>query len=400
MADSSAETIQLIAFLEDKKDIEVIRSVFKENNIKNTEIINGGVKEAIEYFSLQRSPQYLIIDISKSDLPVSDLSRLSELCEPGISLIAVGKKNDVGLYRDLMKLGIFEYVVSPLLSQIIGRALKTMILGEEKGKGVPSRRGKIIAVAGSRGGVGSTFIATNLAAILASEKFRRVVLIDLDLHFGTVSLYLDIKPNLGLKDALEDPERIDQVYLERLLIPVNEHLYALSTEETLEEPLKYKVEGVEKLLEYLSKLFHYVIIDVPHYSNESTLAVLENAKILLLVTDSSLAGLRDSGRFLRLFGGEGVDHRVIFVMNKVETSRKSDVSADEYEETLKRKIDHIISYNPLLSMECVNRGKTLVAADDSLADSIRKIANNVQGIKELEKEKGIFERFLQNIKLK
>ena len=96
MADSSAETIQLIAFLEDKKDIEVIRSVFKENNIKNTEIINGGVKEAIEYFSLQRSPQYLIIDISKSDLPVSDLSRLSELCEPGISLIAVGKKNDVG----------------------------------------------------------------------------------------------------------------------------------------------------------------------------------------------------------------------------------------------------------------------------------------------------------------
>ena len=113
-----------------------------------------------------------------------------------------------------------------------------MIFGEEKGKETQSRSGKIIAVAGSRGGVGSTFIATNLAAILATEKFRRVVIVDLDLHFGTVSLYLDLKPNYGLRNALEDPERVDQVFLERLLIPVNEHLYALSSEEPLDRALK------------------------------------------------------------------------------------------------------------------------------------------------------------------
>ncbi len=400
MVDANANPIQLMAFLEDAKDIEVIREAFKVTNMENIDVIQGGVKEAIDFFSHQRSPQYLIIDISKSDLPVSDLSRLSEVCEPGISLIAVGKKNDVGLYRDLMKLGIFEYVVSPLLFEIIGRALKHMILGEEKGKGSTSQSGKIIAVAGARGGVGSTFIATNLAAILASEKFRRVAIVDLDLHFGTVSLYLDIKPSYGLKAALEEPERVDQGFLERLLLPVNEHLYALISEEPLEESLNYRVDGVLNLLKFLEKLFHYVIVDVPHYSNESTLAVLENAKIMVLVTDPSLAGLRDSGRFLRLFGEEGVDHRAIFVMNKFEAFRKGEVSISDYEEALNFKINHKIPYDSLIPMECVNQGKTLVGEENLLADSIRKIANEVQGVKEVRKKQSGLERFFQRIKLK
>ncbi len=400
MAVSSTDTSQLIAFLENEKDIEVVRDTFKETYIQNGEVFKGGVKEAIEVFSEGRSPQYLIIDISKSDLPVSELSKLSDLCDPGVNVIAVGKKNDVGLYRDLMKLGIFEYLVSPLFPEIVGRALKNMILGEEKGKGPQSRLGKIIAVAGSRGGVGSTFITTNLAAILSDEKFRRVVIVDLNLHFGTVALYFDLKPNLGLRNALEDPDRIDQVFLERILTPVNERLYILSSEEPLDEQINYKVDGIENLLKYLSKLFHYVIVDVPHYSNDVTQVVLESAQIMLLVTDPSLAGLRDSGRLLRLYGVERVDHRVIFVMNKWGASTKSEVKLPDFEEALKHKVDHLISYDPVLPMECVNRGKTLVGEENSLADSLRKIANNVQGVQEQEKSQSGWKHFFESFKLK
>lgn len=400
MPDLSTGTTQLMAFLEDKKDIDVIRKVFKENDIQNTEIVKGGVKEAIELFLRQRSPQYLVIDISKSDLPLSELTRLSEVCEPGTSLLAVGKKNDVGLYRDLMKLGIFEYIVSPLLPQIIGRALKIMILGEEKGKEPLSRLGKIIAVVGSRGGVGSTFIATNIAAILSVEKLRRIAIVDFDMHFGTVTLYFDLKANFGLRNALEEPDRVDQIFLERLLIPVNEHLYALDSEESLDEPLKYSVDAIENLLRNLAKLFHYVIVDLPHYSNESTLTVLENAKIMILVSDPSLAGLRDSGRLLRLFGGEGVDHRAIYVMNKFGAFQKGEVSISDFEEALKFKIEHIIPYDSSIPMEYVNRGKTLVEEDNPLANAIRKIVNEVQGIKEAKKKQSGLERFFQSIKLK
>src|SRR5438552_17464228 len=106
---SKTDQAQIIAFLEDQQDIDIVREIFKYLDIKNSEIIKGGVKEAIETFLHKRSPQNLLIDISKSDLAVSDLTQLSETCEPGVNVIAIGVKNDVALYRDLMKLGIIEY---------------------------------------------------------------------------------------------------------------------------------------------------------------------------------------------------------------------------------------------------------------------------------------------------
>ena len=158
--------------------------------------------------------------------------------------------------------------------------------------------------------------------------------------------------------------------------------------------------GVENLLKYLSKIFHYVIVDVPHLSDDSTLVVLENAKIMVLVTDPSLAGLRDSGRLMRLFGAEGVDHRIILVMNKTGAFRKGEVSIAEYEEAMNRKITHSIPFDSVTPIECANRGKTLVEVDSPLANSIRKIADEVQGVKEIAKTQSAFERFFQSIKLK
>ncbi len=400
MSGARTDSSQFMAFLENPADIEVLREALKGVNIQNSEIITGGVKEAIETFSHQRSPQYLVIDISKSELAASDLNRLSEVCEPGVSVLAVGVKNDVGLYRDLMKLGIFEYVVSPLFPEILGRALKNMVLGEGKDKEPHSKVGKIITVVGSRGGVGNTFIATNFAAMLATEKSRRVVIVDLDPYFGTVSLYFDLKPNFGLVSALEDPERLDQVFLERLLSPVNERLFVLGAEEPLDEPLKYKVNGMESLLKFLSKLFHYVVIDMPHYPNDTMRLVMDKTQIMLLVTDSSLAGLRDAGRLMRYFGEDGLEKRLILVMNKHEKDNKNNLTPQEFEGTLKHKINHYIPYDPWIPREYINRGKTLVEIDNALADGLRGIVDDVQGKKKGEEKSNVLKSFFQKITFK
>ena len=229
MVVAKTEPNQFITFLENSQDLEVAREAFKSINLKNVEIIQGGIKEAIALFSKRTSPRYLIVDVSKSDLPVSDLSRLSEVCEPGVIVLAVGERNDVGLYRDLMRLGIFEYVVSPLFPEILTRSIKSMVFGEEKGKSGQSKTGKIISFVGSRGGVGTTFLATNFSAILSKEKARRSVVLDLDLQFGTVPLYFDLKPSYGLRDVLENPDRIDNVFIERLLTPVSDRLFIIGS---------------------------------------------------------------------------------------------------------------------------------------------------------------------------
>lgn len=396
MPAATTDPVQLMAFLEDSADIEITQEALKGDNIGSSEVHQGGVREAIETFSSNRSPQFLIVDISKSDLPVSDLSRLSEVCEPGIAVLAVGNRNEVGLYRDLMKLGIHEYLVRPLLPEILGRALKSLIFGEDKEK--TTKLGKIIVTMGTRGGVGTTFLATNLSAILAGEKSRRIIIVDLDLYFGTVSLYYNVKSNDGLKVALETPERIDQLFLERLFTPINERLFVLSSESPLEAPEKYSVSSIEQLLKFLSKNFHYVIVDIPHSFTDITHTVIENADMMLLVTDGTLAGLRDSGRIIRMFGGERLGRRLILIMNKYTGSQKGMLSPENFEETLKYKVSHVVPYDPLLTSDFVNQGITLVNKENSMADLMRDIVDDIQGTLKKEKKDTFLNSFFKKIK--
>jgi pilus assembly protein CpaE len=156
---SKAEQAQVVAFLEESQDIDVARASFNDVSLKNVEIIQGGVKDAIALFSHRSSPHYLIVDISKSDLPVSDLNRLSELCEPGMSVLAIGNKNDVGLYRDLMKLGIFEYLVSPLFSEILTRAIKVYGFWGRQREGSSGKNGKNHRFYGIKRGSGVHFFS-------------------------------------------------------------------------------------------------------------------------------------------------------------------------------------------------------------------------------------------------
>src|SRR5436190_4682417 len=222
-----------VAFMENSDDISVLESVAKQLDLKNYEVISGGIKEAIELYGEKKSPAYLVVDISKSALPISDVARLFDVCSLNINIIAVGLTNEVSLYRDLNKLGTYEYLLLPLFPDILERTLRSMFSG--KSEGLVAKAGKIIACMGARGGVGTTFIASNLAAMLANEKLRRVVLVDLDPYFGSLSLNFDVKPNVGLREALENPGRIDQIFIDRLLTSINEHLFILGSEESLEE---------------------------------------------------------------------------------------------------------------------------------------------------------------------
>src|SRR5438552_2522990 len=88
----------LAAFVKEPHDGEVIKEVSEALKLKDCEIVQGGIKEAIKAFSQKKSPQFLLVDITDSELPVSDLSKLFEICEPGVGIIALGSKNDVFLY--------------------------------------------------------------------------------------------------------------------------------------------------------------------------------------------------------------------------------------------------------------------------------------------------------------
>lgn len=380
------------AFIESAADIDVLHNVTKQLNLKNYEAIQGGIKEAIILYQEKKSPGYLIIDISKSDLPISDIARLLEVCSPNVSVIVIGTKNEVSLYRDLTKLGIYEYLLSPLFSDILESTLFTMLSGKSAKEIASAKSGKIIASIGSRGGVGTTFITSNLAAMLAIERLRRVVLVDLDPYFGTLSLNFDLKANVHLKEAFENPGRIDQVFIERLLTPINERLFILSSEARLDEKVTYNIEGLEEIFKYLVKQFHYVIIDIPHTFSELVNAMLKKASISLLFTEPTVAGVRDTGRLLHFVQHETTLHRCITILNKEGQYGKNDIKIDEFESTLNKKIDYIIPYRPEITMEFLNQGKTMVNENNSIADSIRDITFDILGVRKVEEKVGWFKK--------
>lgn len=380
------------AFIENSDDTDVLHAVTKQLKLKHYEVIPGGIKEAIELYAGKKSPLYLIIDISKSELPISAMARLLEVCSPNVSIIAIGVKNEVSLYRDLSKLGIYEYLLSPIFSEILEHTLHRMLSDQSKVEEPTTKVGKIIACMGARGGVGTTFLASNLAAMLSGEKLRRVVLVDLDPYFGTLSLSFDLKPNPGLRDAFENPERIDQVFIDRILTLINERLFILASEEPFQQKVKYKIEALEEIINYLAKQFHYIVFDVPHYFDNIISTLLLKASVVVLVTEPSVAALRDTGRLIRFFRTESSAHRCITVMNKYGQYGKGELKISDFEEILKSKVHYTIPYNNILPLEFLNQGKVMVNENNALSKPIREIMFDILGVRHTTEPTGWFKK--------
>src|SRR5215469_5345706 len=111
-SNSGPRLAEFIAFVSDRKTEQVLKSFVLEQAMPHTHIAIGGVNEAIAHLSkVDRSPQFLLIDLNESVMPLSDLGRLAEVCEPSVQVVALGERNDVGLFRSLLKIGVRDYLV-------------------------------------------------------------------------------------------------------------------------------------------------------------------------------------------------------------------------------------------------------------------------------------------------
>lgn len=377
---TSTVSLDLLACVLGETNAVVIQDVCATLPEVKFQVLKGDVKDAIKYLARNPSPKLLVVDVTQIELPLSALQELSQVCEPSTEVIVVGARNDVGLYRDLMQMGVYDYLVTPLMPELLARSLKAALRGEDRAAiATSSREGKVITCIGARGGAGSTTLATNLAWIFAEEKMRKVAIVDLNLHLGTVSLYYDLQPGHGLREALENPDRIDDVFVARLLVKVSERLEVISSEESLDDNPEFTIEGFTKLIAVLKKKFHYVIIDVPRRFNQITRHVIENSSVMMIVADPSLASIRDVDRYCRQFGFEGESRRIITVLNKVGEYKRGEVTHDDFEKATKRTIHHMLPFDINVPLECANRGVILASQDSKLSVALRVIAHDLTG---------------------
>jgi pilus assembly protein CpaE len=150
-AKAAVRVADFIAFVADRATEQVLKSFVLEETMPHTHIAIGGIDDAIAYLSkVPRSPLFLLVDLHGSTMPLSDLGRLAQVCEPSVQVVALGERNDVGLFRSLLKLGVRDYLVKPLTVELLKR---TVNVTEGKVSQVSaSRVGKAILLTKPTGG--------------------------------------------------------------------------------------------------------------------------------------------------------------------------------------------------------------------------------------------------------
>ena len=179
-----------------------------------------------------------------------------------------------------------------------------------------SRGGSVIAVCGARGGVGTTTVAVNLALQLTAATRGHVALLDLHLRQGTTALMLGVKPVGGLRIALEQPERADALFLDRVAVEINERLRLIAAEESLDGTPSPTPDGMRRVLDLLRRRFNYIVMDLPMPATLAEMQALRAARHLLVVMAPDLAGIRDADRLRQLAAGLGTSHTTI-VLNRL-----------------------------------------------------------------------------------
>jgi pilus assembly protein CpaE len=341
-----AGRVRLMSFVLDGRSEASLNSCFSHLSISNATIKRGGIVRAIEYLNAERSPETIIVDISGSEMPASQVHNLAELCEPGVTVIAIGDRNDVGLYRDLVQAGVSEYIVKPVTVQLLAKALSSTPTVAE-GSPISWKLGKMVAVVGARGGVGSTTLVMNLAWYLANRQNRRVLLLDLDLQNGDCALALNLKPTPGLREALVNPVRIDSVFIERTVAILGDRLFVLSAEEPLRADAEFTAEAVETLVGVLRTQFHYIIADVPRIPAAPYRQALDIADVRVIVADQTLRSVRDTVRLRDALGKRDPASSDFLVVNR---SGEGGCQAVTLEEMAKVKLrpNFVIPFRPKL----------------------------------------------------
>ena len=263
--DSNAQDNAFAAFVCDDPTSKTVAKVAMENGWPKDSVHKGGIKNAVLTLDGGSSPQYLIVDISESLDPHKDMGSLAEVCKPGTIVIALGAINDVKLYRDLLTAGIQDYIVKTLVIDVLRDAIKIAVSYNEDDKDTETPNGshKTLGIIGVRGGVGASTIACNSAWLMANDLSRKVALLDLDLQFGTDALAFDLEPGRGLTDALENPGRVDGLFIERAAVKYENSLSILSAEAPLSEKTQMDPQAIRHLVGELGSKFENIVIDLP-----------------------------------------------------------------------------------------------------------------------------------------
>jgi pilus assembly protein CpaE len=351
-----------MAFVCDDATAEILRPIAVEHGWAPEKVNKGGLRNAVQSLSVSASPNILFVDLSESGDPLNDINALAEVCEPGTVVIAAGQVNDVRLYRDLVASGIQDYLLKPFTGDQLREAFanaQLTISGPRVNEPSMERPHVLAAVIGVRGGVGASTIASSVAWLMGDKTNRTTALLDLDIHFGTGALALDLEPGRGLTDAIENPSRIDGLFIERAMVRANEKLCVLSAEAPINQPMMTDGAAFFQLQEEMRSAFESTVLDLPRPMLVQHPHLVHDAHVCIVVIELTLAATRDAIRILSWLKTNAPQAKVIVVANRVTAGSGQEISRKDFEKSIERPIDITIPLDLKAAAQAAKLGQPI-----------------------------------------
>lgn len=372
--------ITIQAFCDHSQTAQLVESAIHDRRMSKVALTthNGGLDGAVETYKTNPTPNLIIVEttLPSSEIP-SALERLAEVCDASTRLILLGHVNDVLLYRELIRSGVSEYIVLPATPQTIVNAITELFASES---GAPI--GRTVGFVSAKGGSGGSTVAHNVGWAVSQNLRQDVLVLDMDLAFGTAGLNFNQDPPHGIADAVLASQKIDAVLLDRLMSKAANHINLLTAPVTLERTYDFEERDFEQIVELSQKTTPVVVLDIPHAWNSWVRHTLATVDEIVIVAEPDLANLRNAKNLAdtikALRPTEGAPNLVI---NKQGLPRRPEIAAAEFASSIDCRLVGTIPFDAALFGTAANNGQMIaeVSANNRINEVFRSIGMQVTG---------------------
>ncbi|MCE1236380.1 MAG: AAA family ATPase [Hyphomicrobiales bacterium] len=313
----------------------------------------GGLPAAVEFYGSAPTPNLVVVESKgkAADL-LGHLDGLAEVCDSGTKVMVIGHVNDVVLYRELIRRGVSEYVVMPLDMFDLIRAI-----GDLYGGPTAAPLGRSVAFVGAKGGCGASTVAHNVAWSVGSLYATDVLIADFDLAWGTAGLDFNQEPAQGVLEALNSPERLDDVFFDRLLTKCSDNLSILGAPAMLDRTYDQQDHDFDAVVEVARSMVPLVVLDLPHQWNGWVKRQLCEADDVMIVATPELASLRNAKSLIdTLKASRPNDAPPHLIVSMSGMPKRPEIKPEEFGKALELPIAATIPFDAAAFGNAANKG--------------------------------------------
>jgi pilus assembly protein CpaE len=391
--------ISMQAFCETQEVATIIQAAISDRrmNKAHVKLHMGGAPAAVEAYRSAPTPNLIVLEATHDrNALVGHLDELSQFCDAGTKVIICGKVNDIVLYRQLMLRGVSEYLVAPFGVMEFVQAVSNLYTAPGA-----NPVGRVIAVIGAKGGVGSSTIAHNVAWSIASGLDTSTIIADLDLGFGTAGLDYNQDPPQGIAEAVFAPDRVDANLVDRLLSKCSDNLSLLAAPATLDRPYDFPETAFDSIIDVVRASTPCIILDLPHIWTAWTRRALVGADEVMIVAAPDLANLRNAKNMLdSIRSARPNDHQPKLILNGVGLLKRPEITVADFTKTVELEPLAVIPHDAKLFGAAANNGQMIAEIDakGKIAEIFSDLARAITGKSEIRKAKrGLFEPLMSKL---